>query len=164
MKTLFFFILALLIPVGVVSAADSSVHPDAATGSNIGIEASEFQYQRHDDTDMIWKNAFINQHSNADNSFQINSGELLGKNFNLHFLYNNSRTNNLPGIESSFPDHEYYEIGTRIKGDWGNITLSFDNSTIEKSNPKLPLMARDSFKDKPSFPYRITKKRTNGFI
>ena len=163
MKTLFYIIFTFMIPASVVLAADSDTQTNEIFSNNLLGKLPSLNHW-NDDTDVAWKNAFINHHGKPNNGIRIHAGNLFGQDIYMSFLYKKDEKNvfHFPDNENIFFNHEYYEIGSHIKGDWGNITLSFENSQIESYQGKPSLLDPGTFQDKPFLPSRISKKRTNG--
>ena len=112
-----------------------------------------------DDGQVAWKNAFINQYSKNTNQTTLYSDKLFGQQFDIRFL---QKRNLSADFGDSFPGLDYYEIGSRIKGDWGDITLSFENNRIGTEQAYPPY----SHPDSPDRPFSLMTKefasRTNG--
>jgi len=112
-----------------------------------------------DDGQVAWKNAFINQYSKNGNQTALYSDKLFGQQFDIGFLH---KKNHSEDFGDSFPGQEYYEIGSRIKGDWGDITLSFENNRIGIEQAYTPY----SHPDSPDQPFPLATRefasRTNG--
>lgn len=154
--------ITFMLPVAVVSAADPDLQPNK-TFSNSHIGAFPVPIQWDNNGDAAWENAFVNQYGTANNGLRLHSGKLFGQEFDIRFLYKKNKERLFPDDNNSFFNHDSYEIGSRIKGDWGNITLSFENRQIKHYHEKLPLIDQDTSWEKPFLSSTISTKRTNGY-
>lgn len=160
MKTIFSIIFVLTVTTTMVSAAGLDSQANETFPSN-AIGPSDDLYQWGSDTDVAWKNAFTNQYTQQDNPIQIHSSRLLDQDFSVHFLYKHRDEYSLHD-DSSLLRYDFYEIGSRIEGDWGDITLSFENSHIETAQQRLPTSGRNSSSTNPFSLSKVLQTRTNG--
>lgn len=152
-KQLLLILLPLLLTGPALAFADENGRGSLFPGNN---NVSLHPVNPWDDGQVAWKNAFINQYSKTGNQTTLYSDKLFGQQFDIHLL----QKRNLFG--NSFPGQDYYEIGSRIKGDWGDITLSFKNNRIGTEQAYMPHHHPDS----PDQPFPLATKeftsRTNG--
>ena len=110
--------------------------------------------------DTAWKKFFINNHTKTENTIQISSGKLFDQEYNIRFLYQKNKLR--LDSESRLLDHEYYQLDSRINGDWGDITLSFENRQIESNTGKLLPTSPSPSQDESFLSSGFSKTRTNG--
>ena len=151
-----------ILPIALASTAEPSPQTNKNfSNSRIGEFSAPSQWDNDDD--VAWKNAFVNQYSKPSNGLRILSGNLFGQDLDIRFLYKKNGQRFFSDDDNSFFNHGYFEIGSRIEGDWGNITLSFENYLVNKRyHENLPLIDQDPSWDKPFLSSLTSTKRTNG--
>ncbi len=107
---------------------------------------------------VAWENAFINQNSTTATKVPFYSNKLFGQRFDVSTLF---KREILPKLDDPITGINYFEIDSRIKGDWGDITLSFENSHLGTEQPDLlstPIPSDQQF----ASPTKEFAIRTNG--
>lgn len=160
MKPLHYLYSALITSVIVVFASNclaSKIDLDRHTESQDIMAAN----QRFPSSGNGWTDAYINPKSHTDTSIRVHSGKLFDNDYDIHFRYQNQK-HLLHDDEIAFLNRDYYEIDSRIKGDWGNITLSFQNSQTEGFKWQLSPTYPIDIDGKQPWQSTVTETRTNG--
>lgn len=111
--------------------------------------------------DVAWKNAFLKQYGQSGSSTPLFSESFWGQTFDLNVSFAKEDPTATLENGSTLLGHNFFEIDSRITGDWGNITLSFEKEHITDIHDTSRPLDTTTSQDPAVIPSTLKTKRTS---